>query len=976
MTNSKAKTTSPQSFDGHVVCIGASAGGLDALEHFFKACPNDTGAVYVVIQHLSPDHKSMMNDLLARYTQMPVIMVEDAMPIEANSVYLIPPGTIMHITPGQLHLMPKNPRSLTLPIDIFFSSLADVYGKHAIGVILSGTGSDGTRGATSIHSAGGFLMVQEPETAKFDGMPRSAIATGLVDVILPAEDLPACLVAHIHNLPIKMPSLVEPKVIAHAQMTSNEIMTAIQHQLMLVSNIDFSDYKPATILRRIERRMQICHTPEMHQYLDFLENDRSEVLTLRRELLISVTSFFRDPEAFDVLYHEVVSPMVAKVPDGVTLRIWTAGVATGEEAYTLAMLFIEAFERHRRWPNLKIFATDVDQQCIETAGIGQYSESSAAELSKERLKRFFVKKDNYLVVKDEVRQCIVFARHNLLSDPPFTKMDLVVCRNTLIYFKSNAQERALRSLQYAVKEGGALMLGSSESLSATSDGMRVINAKQKIFRRSGPASLPFQDRKGMFVYQRPASSVLQKPVTRRPGTENASIADIGISALLNRHAPPSMIVNEQREAIHLFGNISMYFRPRDGIASLEVSRLLPDPLVPIASALLYKAIRDHDYLISDPVNVVLVNGERRSVRISVEPLQISTEDRLSLLSFHAELPNETMTDDGIDVDAENQARFHSLEKELAATRESLQATIEELETSNEELQATNEELMASNEELQSSNEELQSVNEEMSTVNAEFQEKMHILNRTNTDLDCMTKAAGLATVFVDTNMLITRFSPDATNLFKLRESDLGRPLDDIQHILNYPDLMHDLEKTVQTERMIEREVETLDGNHIYMARMLPYQVPSSTVRGTVVTFVNVSAFHDARRLQTIIDALPEHIAVVDPSGNIVLVNAAWRRFAIANGDSELKRCGVGVNYLEVCKIKSGQDSVEIFANKALYGLKGVLEGTLPKFSLEYPCHSPTEQRWFVMNVAPVQNDKFGAVISHVNISTWYQEHHE
>lgn len=959
-------------FDGYVVCIGASAGGLDALERFFKACPADTGCAIVVIQHLSPDHKSIMNNLLARHTKMPVIMVEDAMPIEANSVYLIPPGTIMHITAGHLHLTPKNPRGLTLPIDIFFSSLAEVYGDHAVGIILSGTGTDGTRGAVAINSTGGFLMVQDPETAKFDGMPRSAIATGVIDAILPSEDLPARLLAHIQNLPVKVPILPpDAKIIAHAKMTSAEVLAAILQLLHQVSGIDFADYKPATILRRIERRMQVRHAQEMHHYLDLLENDRNEVLTLRRELLISVTSFFRDPDAFETLYEKVISPMVSEIVAGTTLRVWTAGVATGEEAYTIAMLFIEAFERHRRWPNLKIFATDIDQQCIETAGIGQYPESAAAELSPERLERFFVRKGDCFVVKNELRQCIVFARHNLLADPPFTKMDVVVCRNTLIYFKSGAQERALRSLQYAVKENGALMLGSSESLSAFSDSMQVISAKQKVFRRNGPSSLPFLDRKGTLAYQRPAASVLGKPSGRRRTQEANSVADIGIAALLTRFAPPSMIVNEAHEAVHLYGDVGNYFRPREGTASLEIPRLLPEPLVPVASALLYKAARERTVMISGAVDVQLANGERRSVCISVQPLTMDTDERFLLLSFHAEAPKDASAAESVDVDAETMARVTTLERELAATRESLQATIEELETSNEELQATNEELMASNEELQSSNEELQSVNEEMSTVNAEFQEKMQILNRINADLDSMAKAAGVATVFVDSDLLITRYSPDAMQLFKLRESDIGRRLDDIQHVLDYPDLMGDLEKTLRSDRMIEQEVETADGRRIYLARILPYLVPSTTVRGAVATFIDVSAFHDAKRLQTIIDALPEHITVVDPAGKIVLINAAWKRFAIANGDPGLVRSGLGINYLDVCSAGNHDDSN--IAQEAVRGLRRVLEGSLPSFSMEYPCHSPTEKRWFVMNVAPVHTEEFGAVVSHVNISTWYLE---
>ncbi len=959
--------TSQFPFAGYVVCIGASAGGLEALERFFKACPSDTGAAFVVIQHLSPDYKSIMNNLLARHTNMPVVMVEEAMPIEADSVYLIPPGTLMHITNGYLHLTPKPTRGLNLPIDVFFSSLADVYKDRAIGVILSGTGTDGTRGAEAINIAGGLLLVQDPETAKFDGMPRSAISTGLIDAILPADDLPGRLVAHIKNLPV--PVAQQPQslhTVPHALMSNVEVMTAILLILQQVTGIDFVDYKQATIQRRIQRRMQICHTPELYQYLDVLENDRNEILTLRREMLISVTSFFRDPDAFEALFEQVIMPLVGEASADTPLRVWTAGVASGEEAYTLAMLFIEAFDKHRRWPNLKIFATDIDQQCIETASVGEYPESAALELSPERLERFFVKNGDRFVVKNELRQCIVFARHNLLADPPFTKMDLVVCRNTLIYFKSGGQERALRALQYAVRDGGALMLGPSESISVASDGLQTINAKLKLFRRKGRRSWP-EIGQNQVTYPRPKPPIRPKPSKISQHDYFPDYAQLGISALLSRHAPPSMLVNANHEALHLYGDVNLYFRPREGSASLDIARLLPNPLVPVVSALLYKAERERVFLMSDGITLTLVNGERRNVRISVQPLESGNEERVSLVSFYADSPSEEISE-SVNIDSETLALVTSLEHELAATRESLQATIEELETSNEELQATNEELMASNEELQSSNEELQSVNEEMNTVNVEFQEKMQILNRLNADLDSMTKAAAVATIFVDEQLHITRFTSYATQVFKLRDTDLGRRLDDIQHVLNYPDLMLNLENTLQTERMIEREVKTLDGQHIYMARLLPYVVPSTNLRSVIATFVDVTAFHDAKRLQMVIDALPEHIAVLNPVGNIVMFNTAWKRFALANGDPDLKHSGIGASYLDACL--SGDDNNGT-AEVALRGLRGVLGGVLPSFSLEYPCHSPTEQRWFVMNVAPLHSDEFGAVVSHVNISNYY-----
>jgi two-component system, chemotaxis family, CheB/CheR fusion protein len=958
-----------RAFSGYVVCIGASAGGLDALERFFKACLADSGAAFVVVQHLSPDHKSMMNNLLARHTQMPVIVVEDDMPIEANHVYLIPPGTIMHVSAGHLHLTPKNPRGLTLPIDIFLSSLADVFASRAVGVILSGTGTDGTRGAVAINAAGGFLMAQEPESAKFDGMPRSAIATGVVDAILLAEDLPGRLIAHIRNLPYEEVQ-ESVKVISYATMTQDEVLGAIMQLLHQIGGIDFADYKPATVLRRIERRMQVRHTPELYQYLDLLENDRGEVITLRREMLISVTSFFRDPDTFAELAEKVISPMVAQKQASDPIRVWAAGIATGEEAYSIGMLFIEAFERERRWPHLKIFATDVDQQCVETAGIGQYPESAAAEVSAERLERFFVKKGDSFIVKNELRQCVVFARHNLLADPPFTKMDLVACRNTLIYFKSAAQERALRSLQYAINQGGALLLGPSESLAAVTEGLQTISAKHKLYRRKGPMAFPMLHQKGGAGTARVPLAKAVPGAKGRGRLSDSRVSDAGVSALLSRFAPPAILVNDNHEAVHLYGDVTPYLQSKEGKASLELTRMLPDALTPIAAALLYKSARDQCSLVSDRVQVTLHGGARRTLRLSVHPVENAGDERLILLCFEVDPAKSEPEVEPVNVDAETMARVNILERELAATRESLQSTIEELETSNEELQATNEELMASNEELQSSNEELQSVNEEMSTVNAEFQEKVLLLNRVNADLEGMAKAAGVATVFVDDQLHVTRFSPDATQLFKLRESDVGRPLDDFSHVLRYPDLMEDLRNTLRTERMVEREIAILDQTRTYLVRILPYLVPSTTLRGAVATFVDVTAYHDAKRLQAIIDALPEHIAVLDHMGTIVLVNAAWRRFAQANGDEALKFCGPGSNYLGACKTDHEEDGG--IASAALRGVRSVLEGTLPLFSLDYPCHSPTEERWFVMNVAPVAGKDFGAVVSHINITNWHK----
>ena len=399
----------------HIVAIGASAGGLEALEKLFAGLSCDTGATFVVIQHLSPDHKSMMANLLSRHTLMPVVMVEQDMPIEPNKVYLIPPGSIMHMGEGKLTLTPKNPRTLTLPIDVFFKSMAQHYGARSVGVVLSGTGSDGTRGAAAINDAGGFLIAQEPENAKFDGMPRSIISTGLVDAILPVEKIGERLLAHITNQPIVMAAVAIDQPAGRAMAATPEAaLNGILRLLLQLGGIDFQEYKSGTVMRRIERRMTVRQVISLESYLDLLGSDRNEVLILRREMLIPVTSFFRDTDAFEILGRQVIEPMVARKEAGDTIRVWAAAVSTGEEAYSLAMMFLEAFDSLKRWPSLKIFATDVEQQNIETAGAGTYPESIAAEVSPQQLERFFVKRGNNFVVKNELRQCIVFARHNML----------------------------------------------------------------------------------------------------------------------------------------------------------------------------------------------------------------------------------------------------------------------------------------------------------------------------------------------------------------------------------------------------------------------------------------------------------------------------------------------------------------------------------------------------------------------------------
>ncbi|MDP2101702.1 MAG: chemotaxis protein CheB [Methylotenera sp.] len=951
----------------YIVAIGASAGGLEALERFFDELPVNSGAIFVVVQHLSPDHKSMMDNLLARHTAMPVIMAENGMEMKANHVFLIPPGKTMTVAGNQLRLMPKPPHVLSLPIDLFFNSISKEFGNRVVGVILSGTGSDGTRGAVAINDAGGFLLAQDPETAKFDGMPRSVIATGLVDEIMPPEILASRIVGHVKNTVEHTPKVSEREI----QDESNPL-EAILHLLYQVGGINFKEYKQATVLRRIERRMQIRHVRDLSNYLRLLESERSEIISLKRDSLIPVTSFFRDAETFETLHKTAIQTILEEHHEAQPIRVWVAGTATGEEAYTMAILFAEAFDRIKRWPQIKIFATDVEQQYVDFASAGVYSESIANEMSPERLERYFTKRGNQFVVKNEIRQSIIFARHNILEDPPFTRMNLVSCRNVLIYFDTPAQEKALLRFQYALSHSGYLLLGSSESLGILQKDFTATNAKHKIYRVLRPVSLPLDFKSGGSRVD--AHARVSRIARPRIFNSESSIIDSGHAMLMKNYTPPALLINDERELIHVYGDAQRYMQIPTGSASLDVSKLLVGKLAPVGIALLHKVAKEKIELRSDIQLIEPSKGLSEHVRVAVRPVvSESQNDHYFLMTFELQQPTAQPLTHSTEIDlAEvNGERIQSLERDLSSTRDSLQATIEELETSNEELQATNEELMASNEELQSTNEELQSVNEELYTVNSENQEKIEILNRLNTDLDNMTRAALIPTVFIDATLKLTRFTPEASTIFRIRDSDIGRIISDFAHEMEYPEFISDLKRVIQTAQVMEREVKTWD-DRWFVVRALPYIDHPMSINGAVLTFFEITLLKDAQRLQAILDSLPEHIAVLDPKGVILLVNRAWRDFSERNGERGLVHTGPGNNYLNVCQITEGPDAE--FCGSVQQGISDVLSGKINDFSMTYPCHSPTEKRWFLMHVAPVGYVGGGVVVSHVNVTPWMKNY--
>lgn len=949
-------------FAGPVVAVGASAGGLEALERLFGALPVDSGAAFVVIQHLSPDHKSMMDNLLARYTAMPVRVAEHDTALAADAVFLIPPGKLMRVAQERLQLGPKPEQGLSLPIDVFFESLAEQAGDRALAVVLSGTGSDGSRGIAAVNAAGGFVFVQDPTSARFDGMPRSAIATGLVDVVAPTEELAARLLAHLRAPRAELLRLSAGVPAAAAAKPLDGVM-----ELLLESGgIDFRDYKPSTVLRRIERRMQVLHAPSLADYQERLRASAEEQALLRRELLIPVTRFFRDDEVFEQVAERLIAPLVESDATD-PIRLWVACCATGEEAYSYAILIAEAFRRHGRTRPVKIFATDVEQQYLDHAAAGTYPDTIAAEVSAERLSRWFHERPGAYTVVPEVRQMVIFARHNLVANPPFTRMDIVSCRNALIYLQPAAQERALRRLQYALSLGGHLVLGPSESLGLLHRDFLTVSGRHKIYqvqrRERLAAALDGAGRHRLTTMR-----------GGRPGAGGLAAAppahvEGGQALLLQSYVPPSLLVGPGRELLHVYGEAGRFLQIAEGQPTLDVLKLMPREMAWAAGLLLQAVAEGRTPERSAPL--ALPAGER--VHLVARTLPAADGRTLTMLSVE---PAAAAVDAGapghavVEAQAlglEHQRHVEALERELALTHDSLQATIEELETSNEELQATNEELMAANEELQSTNEELQSVNEELYTVNSEYQEKVDILNSLNADLENVSNAAAIPTLFVDETLAVTRFTPETTQLFKLREGDLGRSLEDFAHQLDYPGLFTDLRHTLATGAVCEREVASRNGDW-WLARIQPYRgLPAGSSPRAVMTFVNVSSLKDAQRLQAVLDSLAEHVAVVDPKGTITMVNAAWRRFASENGDPALQATGPGSNYLKACAEAALADDD---ARQAHEGLSAVLDGRRASFTMQYPCQVRDVQRWYLMHASPVNRGNGGAVISHVDITTW------
>jgi two-component system CheB/CheR fusion protein len=867
----------------YIVGIGASAGGLAALEHFFDNLPDNPGMAFVVIQHLSPDFRSLMDELLARHTSLPIHLVEDGMRVEADHVYLIPPRMEMIISGGRLLLSERSPQpELTLPIDTFFRSLARDCRERAVAIVLSGGGSDGSRGIRDVRDAGGVVLVQDMGTAQFDGMPKTAREAGVAQWVLAPQDMPHVLVEHVAQRQSKRHAEYLP---APAPATGG--IDAVYGMLEEQFGIDFTHYKPSTITRRIERRLALAHSANIDEYLHRLRDDRNELDVLYRDLLIGVTHFFRDEEAFAVLEQRVLPELFEQQPREEPLRLWVAGCATGEEAYSLAITVHDVMLRTRERP-VKIFATDVHRGSLERGARGIYDAEALARVSPERLARYFARVGDAYQVVPELRKTIVFAQHNVIRDAPFTRVDLLTCRNLLIYLQPAAQDKVLSLFHFALKRGGRLMLGPSETVGSLTSEFRALDKHWRLYEKNTDARMVLDSRARLpsaTGFRLPMSSPPRHSLTQLIGTYDA---------ILDSSLPPSLLVTDRGELVHTFAGASQFLRLRDGRQDLNVFDIVDAELKMVLvggikraldepTPLVFRNIRLDGASESRPYDVTLKRIRSRTsgaphVLISFE--ESRTADRLPAVS-----PTE------VKIDQISRDQLSGLEAELSHTKENLQTAIEELETSNEELQAANEELQASNEELQSTNEELQSVNEELYTVNAEYQRKIGELTELTNDMDNLLASTEVGTVFLDKQLRIRKFTPQIADTFALVPHDVGRAIETFANKLHHPELVVDLRRVLNTAEPVEREIRDTNGKTFFL-RIFPYR-GHAAVDGVVLTLIDVSGlkaaedalFHERHLLNSLLGTTQDAIYFKDSRRRFIRANSPMAaRLGLASAD--------------------------------------------------------------------------------------------
>lgn len=871
------KTVNSKSDQFPIVGIGASAGGLEALEQFFENMPKDSGMAFVIIQHLDPNHKGMMPEILQRITEMKVFTVTDRIKIKPNCVYVIPPNKSMSILKGALHLFePIETHGLRLPIDIFFRSLADDLSEQSVGIILSGMGSDGSLGLKAIKEKGGIVLVQEPESAKFDSMPNNAIEAVNVDFIAPANELPSKL-------------LIIDKII-----TGNNSITKLEKDSSSLDKIiillraqtgnDFSEYKENTIYRRIERRMGIHLISTIALYVKFLQKNPAEIEILFNELLIGVTYFFRDSAVWEHLKNKVLPNMFAELRHGQVLRAWVPACSTGEEAYTLAIIFKEAIEKTKldKNFNLQIFATDLDSGAIEQARKGIYPTSIASDVSATRLNRFFVKTNNQYRINAEIREMVVFASQNVIKDPPFTKLDILSCRNMLIYMDTDLQKKLLSLFHYSLNQKGILILGTAETNNDRKEYFTNVNSKLRIYQSTGsPNSEELFNFPSSFS-QTKKSGVKNK--TRVKVLDN--IEAIANDLLLQQFSPASLVVTNVGDILYLTGNTGKYLTPAAGKASMNIFTMAREGLLNELPIAFRKAMRNYEKIILHNVKVG-TNGGTLIVDVTIQQIEKPLALKGKIIVIFNDVPfakekttrNKKTKDTSSALQTEFELNIRRLTEELQTTREEMQTSQEEQKSTNEELQSSNEELQSTNEELTTSKEEMQSLNEELHTVNTELQSKISDSKRVNNDMNNLLNSSEIATLFLDKKLKISQYTFHATNIFKLIRSDIGRNFTDLANNLNYPEINSDAKEVLRTLVFKERTISTKNDLY-YTIRIMPYRTIDDKIEGLVITFIDVTKAKELeialsetqQMLRSFIHKVPSVVIGLSSNGIIIEFN--------------------------------------------------------------------------------------------------------
>ncbi len=820
-----------------VVGLGASAGGLDAFRKFFSAMPDDCNMAFVLVQHLDPTHESLMVELLSRVTPLKVVQIADGMDVEANHVYMIPPNRTLMIRHGKLHLIePIERRGMRMPIDIFFRSLAEDQQERAIGIILSGTGTEGTLGLKAIKASCGLTIAQDPDSAHYDGMPRSAIAAGVVDQVLPVEGMPAVLLDYVRYWGIHYKTGSRPQ-----EEGTSDYLEAVLALLRSRVKYEFSSYKRSTLVRRIQRRMILKHIEQGSDYLALLRDNPEETSALFKDLLISVSGFFREPEAWGILEEKAIKPVMLQRKQHTAIRVWVPGCATGEEAYSIAMVVLEQLQETKQDGNIQIFATDIDEDALARARAGSYPASIAAEVRPDRLSRFFNSTDDGYTVSKLLRDSVMFAVQNVIADVPFSKLDLISCRNLLIYLEPEVQKKLIALFHFALRDDGVLFLGNAETLGQNEDLFEPLSKKWRIYRRSRRAR-PYKIDFPLVPAREPHRELERSP--RFGAVHGATFAETAQRMLLEIYVPACVLVNDKYEVLHYQGSTHNYLAQPTGPPTMDLLACIRGGLRAKLRGALHRATQSGEPTTLTEARVPRGGGSRLA-RITVTPLRAPKEvEGLLLVAFEDQPGLEPPP--GLESPSPDDALMRALEDDLKATKEDLQGSIEQLESANEELKTANEEVMSVNEELQSINEELetskeelQSLNEELTTVNNQLEGKIAELEAANDDLNNLLKSTSIATIFLDSQYRIRRFTPAATTLFSLIPADAGRPLSDISPKFTDSDLLSDAEAVLGKFTPIEREVQTQDGRW-YLRRALPYRTDDERVVGVVVTFSEIT----------------------------------------------------------------------------------------------------------------------------------------